>query len=135
MSPSGREGRPGQWGRGGGAGRVLPTAPSGTSGARGVSDKQGAEGHRSAVTTLPPAMAGPPSLPQLEEEGLKEVKGPEGAGPDHGDLLIAPQMAQPSRGSTPHMTTRALFGARTGRHSARLEPLGQRSTEPLLNGD
>lgn len=134
-SPGGRGGRPGQWGRGGGAGWVFPTAPRGTSRARGVSDKQGAEGHRSAVTTLPPATAGPPSLPQLEEEGLKEVKGPEGAGPDHGDLLITPQMARPLRGSTPHMTTRALFGPRTGRHSARLEPLGRGSTEPLMNGD
>ena len=63
--------------------------------------------------------AGPPSLPQREEERLEEVKGPGGAKPDHGP----PHRTRDGPGP-PGATPRTLHGHMWGEDGQALSPPG-----------
>lgn len=109
------------WAAEAGGGRVFPMAPGGTSRAcRVVGEAGGLRDHRPAGCPLSPhaaRAAGPPSLPQREEELLEEVKGPGVQSLTMG-LLTAPPLARASRGSMPH----TLRGHTSGRGRAGTQP-------------
>ena len=121
VSPGGQDGRPGQSGGLAGSSPQPPAGrarPAGCRTSRGLRNqgRPAARCHHTATQE-----AGPPSLPQREEQ-LKEVKGP---GVQSLTMASSPHPRWPGPpGGQRHTHYTGTCGARTGRHSARLEPPG-----------